>query len=364
MTFVSGQSAFSGPVSQGEIPSAVAEHILEVINVVDEAPNVKTFTFRSVGTAPLTYEAGQFITLELPVCQGPIARVYTLSSTPSRPMSVSVTAKAQGASVGTRWMFENLVRGSVIKARGPSGRFVLGDSGAKRHLFVSAGSGITPTMSMLRWLSDATPDVDVVFINCSRTPEEIIFRRELELLDQQMPNLRLGFIVEKPGSFEGWSGLTGLLDVRKLNVLAPDLMDREVYCCGPVGFMRGVQTVLDGLGFPVSHYHEENFAPIVAEPSDAPAAETSSIAPRVVRFNKSDAETVCAPGETVLSAARRSGVQIVSVCEMGICGTCKVRKTSGDVQMTHAEGISDDEVHAGYILACCAKPVTSVEVEA
>lgn len=97
--------------------------VLEVIGIVDEAPEVKTFVFRSDAQTWFRYKPGQFVTLELPTADGPLMRTYTLSSSPSRPFSISVTVKAQAGSVGTRWMFDNLVQGSRIRARGPAGDF-------------------------------------------------------------------------------------------------------------------------------------------------------------------------------------------------------------------------------------------------
>ncbi len=88
-------------------------------------------------------------------------------------------------------MFENVRPGSRLRAYGPSGHFTLSRNPAKKYLFISAGSGITPMMSMLRWLSDCDPATDVAFLNSSRRPEEIIFRDELEMLARRMPNLSL-----------------------------------------------------------------------------------------------------------------------------------------------------------------------------
>ena len=142
--------------------------VLEVIGVTDEAPDVKTFTFRSDNQTWFRYKPGQFVTLELPTPDGPLMRTYTLSSSPSRPFSIAVTVKAQAGSIGTRWMFDNLKPGSHVKAYGPAGDFSLHSHPAAKYLFISAGSGVTPMMSMLRWLNDCAPWTDVGFVNCAR----------------------------------------------------------------------------------------------------------------------------------------------------------------------------------------------------
>ncbi len=342
--------------------------VLEVIGVVDEAPDVKTFAFRSDAQTWFRYKPGQFVTLELPAADGPLMRTYTLSSSPSRPFSIAVTVKAQPGSLGTRWMFDNLKVGSRIKAFGPSGDFTLHDHPAAKYLFVSAGSGITPMMSMLRWLNDCAPWTDVSFVNCARRPEEIIFRRELELLGCRMPGLSLGFLIEERSSRESWFGHMGRIDAVRLPLLSPDFREREVFCCGPEPFMRAVRGMLEAAGFDMARYHQESFsAPAVEEVAapfsgDGVAGDRAEAIP--VRFAQSDVEGQCRPGQTVLQIARASGVRIAAACEFGLCGTCKVRKLSGEVEMNHNGGILDEEIAEGFILACCSNPLAPLEIEA
>ena len=97
-----------------------------------------------------------------------------------------MTVKAQPGSVGTRWMFDNLKPGMALKAFGPLGDFSYAKYPGKKYLFISAGSGITPMMSMTRDLSDRAPDSDITFLNCARSPDDIIFRWELEAKARDM----------------------------------------------------------------------------------------------------------------------------------------------------------------------------------
>jgi ferredoxin-NADP reductase len=345
--------------------------VLECIGVADEAPEVKTFTFRSDNQTWFRYRPGQFVTLEIPVGDAPVLRTYTLSSSPSRPFSIAVTVKAQPGSIGTRWMFENIRPGSHIRAYGPAGDFSHHNHPAGKYLFVSAGSGVTPMMSMLRWLNDCAPATDVGFVHCARRPEDIIFRKELELLGSRMPGLSLGFLIEERSSRESWFGHMGRIDAVRLPLLVSDFRDREVFCCGPEPFMRAVREMLAAAGFDMAHYHQESFAAPVVEASAAPAEESvpgappqPAEAPLPVRFALSGADGECLPGQTVLQTARASGVRIPAACEFGLCGTCKVRKLSGTVEMNHNGGILDHEIEDGFILACCSRPLSEVEIEA
>ncbi|MGB5800483.1 MAG: 2Fe-2S iron-sulfur cluster binding domain-containing protein, partial [Mesorhizobium sp.] len=83
-----------------------------------------------------------------------------------------------------------------------------------------------------------------------------------------------------------------------------------------------------------------------------------------IRFATSGVEAECLPGQTVLQAARAAGVRISAACEFGLCGTCKVMKSAGEVEMSHNGGILESEIAEGYILCCCSKPLTPIEIEA
>ncbi|WP_026381736.1 2Fe-2S iron-sulfur cluster-binding protein [Afifella pfennigii] len=345
--------------------------VLEVIAVTDEAPEVKTFTFRSEAQTWFRYKPGQFVTLELPTAEGPLMRTYTLSSSPSRPFSAAVTVKAQPGSIGTRWMFEHLKVGDRLKAFGPAGSFSHHDHPAEKYLFLSAGSGITPMMSMLRWFNDCSPSADVAFINCARRPEDILFRRELELIAASMPGVALAFLVEERSRRESWSGPLGRFDTLRLNLLAPDFADREVFCCGPEPFMQVVRETLDASGFDMRRYHQESFsvgpaADLAATLGGMPEARSGVPCETAlpVHFSLSNAAGECLGDQTVLEAARACGVRIPAACESGLCGTCKVRKLSGEVAMAHNGGILEDEIAQGFILACCSRPLCTVEIEA
>ena len=116
--------------------------MLECAMVVPENDDTASFTFRAPNGAWFDYQPGQFITLDLPVPGGNVQRTYTLSSSPSRPLSITITVKAQSTSIGTRWMLDHLKPGMMIKAYGPSGIFSFHRHPAQKYLMISAGSGI------------------------------------------------------------------------------------------------------------------------------------------------------------------------------------------------------------------------------
>lgn len=339
---------------------------LECAMVVPENENTATFTFRAPSGAWFDYQPGQFITLDLPVPGGNVQRTYTLSSSPSRPLSISITVKAQAGSIGTRWMLDHLKPGSRIKAYGPSGIFSFHRHPAKKYLFISAGSGITPMMSMTTWAWDSGEMPDITFVHAANRPSEIIFRERLEQFANRVPGLKLRFTVQEQDPFRTWSGYEGRLNQIMLGLMAPDYLEREVFCCGPEPFMHSVRDMLNALGFDMAHYHQESFGIAVAHEGEAPVLADvipDAQAAASITFAASNVTSRCAETDTVLAVAKRSGLNIPSGCNFGLCGTCKVRKTAGDVHMVHNGGISDDDVAAGYILACCSHPMGAISVE-
>jgi len=338
---------------------------LECVSFLPEAPNVMTFCFQSPSGALFSFDPGQFLTWELPVPGGPIYRTYTISSSPSRPTSLTITVKAQADSVGTRWMFDHLRPGMRLRAIGPGGRFSFMHHPAEKYLFISAGSGITPMMSMTTYLYDSGRAPDIIFVNCARRPSEIIFRERLEHMASRVLGIDLKWVVKETDSYRPWTGYRGMFNQLMLGLMAQDYLEREVFCCGPEPFMQAVREVLAGLGYDMERYHQESF--------HAPLPETEVVpedpfpdekADALVEFSASGVTSQCSETDTILMAARAAGLAIPSGCTMGICGTCKILKTEGQVHMVHNGGITDEDVEEGYILACCSHPIGRVTVDA
>lgn len=341
---------------------------LECVSVVPDGPGIVSFSFRAPSGAWFDYRPGQFLTLELPVPGGPVHRTYTISSSPSRPLSITLTVKAKQASVGTRWMLDSLRPGMRLKATGPGGIFVPDVPADRKLLLISAGSGVTPMMAMTTYRYDLGGDPDICFVQCAKRPSELVFRRQLESMASRVPTINLHYVVAGDDPHGAWTGYRGAFNQLMLGLMAPDYLEREVYCCGPESFMQSVRDMLIGFGYDMEHYHQEAFtAPPVLTLADAPVLDDvvpSAEAASEVVFSVSGASVPCTETDTVLAVSRTAGLNIPSGCNFGVCGTCKTKKLSGEVHMVHNGGISDADIAAGYILACCSHPLGRVEIEA
>ena len=310
--------------------------VLECVAILPETASTRTFCFQTSDQNWFRYLPGQFLTLEIPTVAGTVHRTYTISSSPSRPMSIAITAKMHDDSIGTRSLFENMAVGDRVRAFGPAGFFSCHTWPADKYLFISAGSGVTPMMSMTRWLYDQGRHCDVAFIHAARRPSEIIFREELERMAARVPSFSLAWVVSEPDRFSVWTGYRGRLNGLMLELMAPDYFEREIFCCGPQAFMQAVRDVLNAGGFDMEHYHEESFQAPVVEPSDAvPADDVIPDETRKarIRFALSDMEVSCSETDTILGVAKGIGLNIPSGCQHGVCGTCRVRCLSGQTHM-------------------------------
>lgn len=348
--------------------------VLVCRQVLDITHDVKSFHFVPERGGTFAFDPGQFITLELEIDGMKINRCYTISSPPTRPHTLAITVKRVPGGPVSNWLHDNVVPGTRVSAYAPLGAFTIARQPATKYLFMSAGSGITPLMSMTRTLFDLGSDADILFVHSARTPYDIIFRRELDAIATVMPNFRVVHICEADYPSERWMGHRGRLTRPMLESIAPDLAERTTFTCGPQPYMAAVRDLLTEVDYDMASYHEESFSfdslpaaeqPPAPEPPPQgalPAEEAES--GFTVEFVKSGATVTCGPNDSILDAALSAGLRLRSSCSQGVCGTCKLQKLDGEVDMQHNGGIRPKEVAANKILICCSTPLSDVRVDA
>jgi ferredoxin-NADP reductase len=345
--------------------------------VQDVTHDVKTFLFESAQPALFQHEPGQFVTLQLLIDGRAVSRCYTISTPPTRPHLLGITVKRQPGGLVSNWLHDTLVPGQRISAEGPFGVFTIAHHQSAKYLFLSGGSGITPVMSMMRTLYDLGSYADVVFVHSARTPSDVIFRRELDMIASTVPTMRVFHVCERDSPREPWGGLRGFLSVEMLRLLAPDLAERAVFCCGPAPYMAAVRRMLVDAGLDTQNYHEESFSfeDLTMKELSARATtdagldqEAQSAGPEAktysVEFVRSGRTFTCAEDENVLDAAYAAGLSPISSCGQGMCGTCKTTVLSGAVDMRHNGGIRPREVAQNKVLICCSKPLSDLTIDA
>ena len=321
----------------------------------NETSDVRTFRLRPVdgGVLPFRFKAGQFASIVVGQGKERLRRAYTLSSSP-RADHYEITVKRDGAA--SRLLHEAFVPGMRIEVSGPYGDFGFDGGDYGDVLFIAGGVGITPLMSKLRYLADTGWAGRVDLIQVARHREDLVFAEELAALPARLPGLRVHPVLTAPD--DAWGGLHGRLTASMLSTVVPDVMERHVRICGPVGMASAARDVLRMLGVPESSVESEAFGgPPVA------ALDVANLGEREVRFSRSKVAVIVKGTETLLDAAGIVGVVLDQGCLAGVCGRCKVRLAEGQVVTGCEVGLSDADRALGFVLACQARPSGPVVVD-
>jgi ferredoxin-NADP reductase len=340
---------------------------LNVADIIVETADATTF--RLVGEKPLlfAYRPGQFVTLLLTIDGEDIERSYSISSSPSRPHVLELTVKRVPGGRVSNWLCDHVMPGERLTIKGPAGKFSCFDCPGSKMLFIGAGSGITPLMSMSRWIGDTTADVDAKLLVSFKSPSDIIFRKELELISARHACFRVAVTLTSAWSLrtESWTGLIGRFNKSMIQALVPDLDKRHVFLCGPEPFAAEVKRILQELGFDMAKLHSESFGSgRVAGGGERVQKPLTLSEPRHrVHFVKSDRTVETDESLTLLELAEAHGIEIDYACRTGSCAECEVSFTGTLSEKPEFEKYRRRKEN-GIAFACCSVALSDLEVQA
>ncbi|WP_052074101.1 ferredoxin--NADP reductase [Rhodococcoides fascians] len=309
----------------------------------------------------LSYRPGQFLTLRVPSDEtGSVARCYSLSSSPAADKQLKVTVKRTRGGYGSNWLCDNISEGSTVVSLTPSGTFSP-KSFDRNFLLFAAGSGITPVMSILKTaLLTATGRVILVYAN--RDDKSVIFAEELKSLAAQYPR--------KLTIIHWLETLQGLPDAGQLATLAAPYSHYEVFMCGPAPFMNGVHEAVANVGFPRGNVHAEIFSSLAGDPFmqhevvEFDADKTAGAASLTVELDGETHTLQWARNQTLVDALLSKGIDVPYSCLEGECGSCACTVLKGNVEMPQTDILDPEDVKAGFILGCQARPLSDeLEIE-
>ena len=280
-----------------------------VVAVQPETRDAVTLVIRP-GRGWRPHVPGQYVRIGVDVDGVRQWRAYSLTSPLQRPDGcIAVTVKAIPDGVVSSYLVRRAQPGLVVQLDQAAGDFVLPTPRPAKVLFVTAGSGITPVMGMLRNAVDELEDV--VLVHSAPTSADVVFAGELRRMAAR-GKLRL---VEKH------TDVDGMLGADELAALVPDLAERQTWACGPTGMLDALEAHFTGAGI-ADRLHTERFRPTILVTGEG---GTVSFAVQAV--------TVEADGGTpLLDAGEAAGVLMPSGCRMGICFGCVVPLRSGAVR--------------------------------
>lgn len=269
---------------------------------------------------PTDFHAGQYIGIGVLVDGRYTWRSYSLTNAPGHGHgTLSITVRAVEKGKLSNHLVDNVVPGTTIRLLAPAGEFHLTDPLPPAIAFVTAGTGLTPVISMLRTMDERGQfeDTDVVLVHSARTQDDVLFASELRRLADAHPRLHVHTQI---------TGEQGRISPAQLPELIPGIGDRVVYACGPAGMLDELED-----------WAEENRVELKTE--------------RFTLERESDAQggTITFPGRatvevdgatTILEAGEKAGVNLPFGCRMGVCHTCVRPLVEG-----HAHNLVTGEVH-------------------
>lgn len=321
-------------------------HYLELVNplwtthrlqarvekVWDETRDSRTITLRP-GRNWRAHRAGQHVRLGVPIDGMQYTRTYSISSSPDRDDGcITLTVKAIDGGRMSHFLVRTLQSGAFLPLGLPQGDFVLPDATPVRPLFITAGSGITPIMSMLRTYVFRNNLPDTVHIHYAPHAYDVIFGNELRQIASENPRYRLQpvYTRELGEPTEG----SRHFSAEQLESLCPDWRDRDVWACGPQGLVDALERHFASEGRSSALHIERFRAALAALPADATGGR--------VRFGRS-ARDVEADGTTsLLRVAEDAGLNPPHGCRMGICHGCDTTLVSGCVRDLRTSALVDE----------------------
>jgi ferredoxin-NADP reductase len=292
------------------------------------------------------HDPGQYLRIGVVVDGVHHWRAYSLTSDPDRPDGcISITPKLVEEGKVSPHLVRQAKPGNVVRLGGVEGTFTLPEPVPEKLLFISAGSGVTPIMSMLRSLDSRDLIRDVVHLHSAHTVERVIFREQMERFEREREGYRLGLRL---------TGEEARMKPSDLDELCPDWKERETFLSGPGEMIDATIAHFEEHGDP-DRLHLERFQPIIGENTGEGEGEGGAI-----RFTESEIDAESDGSQPILVAGEEAGATLPFGCRMGICHTCVGRLCKGDLR-----DLRTGEVHGTegeMVRTCVNAPEGPVEI--
>lgn len=338
----------------------------KVIQVIAETPDTVSYVLEEINGKPVTWDAGQSITLLFHHRGHELRRSYSICTAPGIDKHVAITVKKKDNGEISRYILRNWQRGTMASSLPPAGRFIIDtDAAQKRHVwFIAAGSGITPVLALIKKVLYHEPESHITLIYQNHDERNIIFNKVLQEMSIQYAHRfnRIDLLSNpidpdtKPARLNNWL-LEQLVSANLTSTTLRDLF----YTCGPEPFMRMVQFTLRVMGFQEEQLRKEHF---VIEPVRKPAFTMPSTPFTVVlHYAQQTHRFTTAWPDTILQAAQKNGITLPYSCNTGRCATCAAYCRKGSVTMSNNEVLTDTDLQVGLVLTCTGYAASDLELE-
>ena len=292
------------------------------------------------------HRSGQYVRLGMEINGIRHWRAYTITADPEHPEGViSVTVKYTEGGRMSPVFVRQVQPGQTVFIGEVEGTFGIPTPCREKLLFMSAGSGITPVMSMLRELDRTDCLGDAFHVHSCRSEDDMIFGRMMRRLGKRRPGYRL---------HEIHTGNAPRFSPEQLDELCPDWREREAFLSGPREMIDAVQERYADEGLE-DQLHTERFQPVIGENAGGEGSGGT------VHFRVTDCEAKCDPGVSILKGGEDAGATLTFGCRMGICHTCVGRLREGTIRDLRSGELA--QASGQMIRVCISAPEGHVEVD-
>ncbi|MDG1065686.1 MAG: 2Fe-2S iron-sulfur cluster-binding protein [Luminiphilus sp.] len=347
-------------------------HALTVSRVVPETANAVCLSFEVPPHLQDVFEfqSGQYLTLRARVDDALISRAYSICVPPSAgQLTVAIKRVDNGAF--SNFANDHLQCGMTLDVMPPQGNFALPNVQGKgsNYLFIAAGSGITPIMSMLSTVLGADADATATLLYGNQRSSSIMFRQQLAFLKNQYLEA-FQWINVLSRETQDAPMFNGRIDNQKGAELSRQLLDLKgfdgFFLCGPESMISEVSRGLRDTGISEDKIKYELFGSSAADAAERVAkhhARAEAFSGKIcdvtlVNDGRASQVRIAADGENLLDAGLNLGLDLPFACKGGVCSTCKALLVEGEVEMDIQRGLTADEISRGMILTCQAHPIT------
>jgi stearoyl-CoA 9-desaturase NADPH oxidoreductase len=290
------------------------------------------------------HQPGQYLRIGVVVDGIHHWRAYSLTSDPGRADGcIGITPKLVDAGKVSPYLVRDARPGEIVRLGGVEGTFVLPDPAPEKLLFISAGSGITPIISMLSSLDRRDAVGDVVHVHSARSADGVIFGERLRKIEDAHESFDLRLRL---------TGEQGRLAPADLDALCPDWRERHAFLSGPAAMIDDLTRHWEAEGDP-RLLSLERFQPVIGgEPGGGEGG--------AVRFAKSGVEATCDGATPILLAGERAGATLPFGCRMGICHTCVGELRSGRIRDLRTGDVHGSE--GEMVRTCVNAPEGPIEI--
>lgn len=350
-------------------------HSLKVSNIIEETKNARSIVFEIPSALKDVYQfdAGQYITVRHQIDGEEYRRCYSMSSAPyEKTLKISVK-KLDGGKISS-YLVDVLKEGDVLDIATPEGRFthLLNPERSAQYYFFGAGSGITPLYAHIKEILEKEPLSTVYLLYGNKTSEDTIFLQEfkqLSIVHQNQFYVKNCYSQEKKALNKllrrfrnqlGEADYSGRIDASNLKLFFKEYPVKNnfkfAFICGPLKMDEAVETYLLSEGWHSSEIHYESFG--LSEDASILSKTFVEKADLKVHLNDESFSLEMQGNKTILEAIINEGKNPPYSCEAGACSSCIAKVIKGNAEMELCYSLDDDEVEAGYILTCQAKPTT------